>query len=226
MYSSPLDTFYTSLNFDMHDMPNDNHGGMYPPQGLFATVSPQQIQTQLSPIYPQQELSPLDSATPSPLHATYPLAGPSRTVRTTARRRSPTGTRKYITPDSLLPLDAPIQPRKYVLPSATSRKDATYTSPPRAQQRKLPSGERASDEDELSEEAPLPASATELQQIEWRRRQNTLAARKSRQRKLQHQLELEDSLQVLNSEREIWRTRALLYEALLQSNGIMVPTSV
>jgi len=71
----------------------------------------------------------------------------------------------------------------------------------------------------------MPADATEKQQLEWRRRQNTLAARKSRQRKLQHQLELEETVHALSAERETWRARALMYESLLQSNGIMVPTS-
>jgi hypothetical protein len=69
----------------------------------------------------------------------------------------------------------------------------------------------------------LPASAQ--QQIEWKRLQNTLAARKSRQRKLQYQLELEDTVKKLAAERETWRARAQMYEALLRSNGINVPQS-
>lgn len=76
--------------------------------------------------------------------------------------------------------------------------------------------------DELSEE-PLHPSATELQQLEWKRRQNTLAARKSRQRKLQHQLELEETVKSLSAEKDTWKARALMYEALLRSNGINVP---
>ena len=41
------------------------------------------------------------------------------------------------------------------------------------------------DADELP---PLPANATDAEQVEYKRRQNTLAARKSRRRKLEHQL--------------------------------------
>jgi membrane protein involved in colicin uptake len=61
------------------------------------------------------------------------------------------------------------------------------------------------------------------QHIEWKRRQNTLAARKSRQRKLLHQMELEDAVKRLRAEKDTWKARAQMYEALLRSNGINVP---
>ena len=130
----------------------------------------------------------------------------------THRSRSATGTRKHITLDSLLPLDAPIQSRKYVTPSATSRKDAFSNL------RNVP----GVDLDELADDSH-GHSVGELHQLEWKRRQNTLAARKSRQRKLQHQLELEEAVRSLSTEKESWKARALMYEALLRSNGINVP---
>jgi hypothetical protein len=85
---------------------------------------------------------------------------------------------------------------------------------------------RVADEDEEDElvEEPLHSLASERQQqIEWKRRQNTLAARKSRQRKLLHQLELEEMVKKLSEEKETWKARAQTYEALLRSNGINVP---
>ncbi|KAH9896804.1 hypothetical protein C8Q73DRAFT_426409 [Cubamyces lactineus] len=57
---------------------------------------------------------------PSPRTGTVPT--PSRPGRR-ARKTQPTGTRKNITPDALVSLDAPIQPRKYVTPLATSHKE-------------------------------------------------------------------------------------------------------
>jgi len=142
-----------------------------------------------------------------------------------------------------VPLDAPIQPRKYVSPSATSRKDAF---PPhhhhhhhqQQQQRQrgrvvlLDDRDDEEEEDELVEEPSQGNGAggcggvsmdEQRQHIEWKRRQNTLAARKSRQRKLLHQMELEDAVKRLRAEKDTWKARAQMYEALLRSNGINVP---
>jgi hypothetical protein len=74
------------------------------------------------------------------------------------------------------------------------------------------------EEDELEE--PLKPNATELEQIEWKRRQNTLAARKSRKRKLIHQQTLETQVADLAQDREKWRQRALTLQGILQANGI------
>jgi hypothetical protein len=75
------------------------------------------------------------------------------------------------------------------------------------------------DEDELELEALKP-NATELEQIEWKRRQNTLAARKSRKRKLLHQQDLENQVVELTNDREKWKQRALTLLGILQANGI------
>ncbi|KAE9406088.1 hypothetical protein BT96DRAFT_280455 [Gymnopus androsaceus JB14] len=99
-----------------------------------------------------------------------------------------TGTRRDLTPASMVPLDAPTQTRNYVLPSSTSRKD----NPLHAQKRSHSQAfSQAQEQDELTEEAPPGPNATEIEHIAWRRRQNTIAARKSRRRKLEHQLNLE-----------------------------------
>ncbi|KAF9240224.1 hypothetical protein BU15DRAFT_87709 [Melanogaster broomeanus] len=110
-----------------------------------------------------------------------------------------TGTRKNVTPESLVPVDAPTQPRKYLTPSATSRKEL-----PAVFARKHELGE-------------------EQQQIEAKRRQNTIAARRSRKRKLEYQKELEDSVERYKSESEIWKQRAMTCQALLRSHRIECP---
>lgn len=134
-----------------------------------------------------------------------------------SRRRSSIGTRKR-SPESLIPLDAPTQPRKYVTPSATSKKEI-----PAFFARQRPSVHPSDDEeDELTEEPPA-ANATDQEKIEWKRRQNTLAARRSRKRKLVQQHQLEEAVEHLRKEKEMWRTRCLTLKQLLQSHGIPCP---
>jgi len=124
----------------------------------------------------------------------------------------PTGTRKNLTPDALIPLDAPVQSRNYIAPSATSRKDL----PPRKRSRT----EALGDDDEADKDVG------ELDAIAAKRLQNTLAARRSRKRKLEHQLELEDRLESEKQQKEQWRSRAMTLEALLLSHCIPVPPAM
>ncbi|KAF9643501.1 hypothetical protein BDM02DRAFT_3064407, partial [Thelephora ganbajun] len=119
-----------------------------------------------------------------------------------------TGTRKNLTPDALIPLDAPVQSRSYLTPSATSRKDLP---------RKRSRTEALGDDDEANKDV------AELDSIASKRLQNTLAARRSRKRKLEHQLELEANLEHEKQLKEQWRSRAMTLEALLLSHGIPVP---
>jgi len=181
----------------------------------------------MSPTSPNLATPALDPASLfSPaqhMHSSFPPAPANSSTsvtssnanNTAARRRiSATGTRKNVTVDSLVPLDAPTQTRKYVTPSATSRKELPAVFARKRARHQMLDGE----EDELEE--PLKPNATELEQIEWKRRQNTLAARKSRQRKLLHQQELETQVSALTAEREKWRQRALTLQGVLQANGI------
>ncbi|KAF4590740.1 hypothetical protein EYR40_009337 [Pleurotus pulmonarius] len=161
----------------------------------------------MSPDTPLLDLAPASYPSPA-LDSAKPIAPPPR------RKSTATGTRKNITPDTLVPLDAPTQPRKYVTPSVTSRKEVPATF-----LRKRARSQAFNDDDEMPEDAPGP-NATEKEQIEWKRRQNTLAARKSRKRKLEHQQQLEDQVQALSSEREKWKTRALMLQNMLHSHGI------
>lgn len=125
---------------------------------------------------------------------------------------------KRRSPDELIPLDAPTQPRRYVTPSVTSKKDIpAFYNKHRSQS--IPSD---GEEDELEEErGGVPANDQE--EIERRRRKNTLAARKSRRKKLEQKMELEETVKKLTTEREIWRTRALTLKSLLTSHGIPCP---
>lgn len=142
---------------------------------------------------------------PSPLMHSIPTPFPQRS-------NIPNGTRKNVTPASLIPLDAPVQSRKYVTESATSRKD----DPP---SRKRARSEAFGDEEGRSNDIELDAVAA-------KRLQNTLAARRSRKRKLEYQMELESALECERAEKEQWRVRAVTLEALLSSHGIQVPPAL
>ncbi|KAJ7704962.1 hypothetical protein B0H17DRAFT_920886 [Mycena rosella] len=130
------------------------------------------------------------------------------------QRASVTGTRKHLTPDSLIPLDAPTQKRTYATPSATSRKAV-----PAAIVKKRAHSAAFPDADDEELEALSP-TASEAEIIEHKRRQNTLAARKSRKRKLEHQRGLEDAVDGLRSEVAVWRERALMAQEMLRAKGI------
>ena len=137
-------------------------------------------------------------------------------TKTPRRKSVPTGTRKNVTPESLIPVNAPIQSRKYVTDSATSRKELPAVF---ARKRKRVSAEVDDEEDVLA----APPSVTELSAIEAKRRQNTLAARRSRKRKLEYQRELETVIDNERAEKDAWKQRALAFEAILNSNGIRIP---
>ncbi|KAF7292978.1 Imprinted and ancient [Mycena indigotica] len=144
-----------------------------------------------------------------------PMLDSMDSPRPTVRRRNVTGTRKNLTPDSLISMDAPTQKRSYTAPSVTSRKA-------------LPAGfvrkrgfNAAFGVDETDDVLPeLSPTATEQEQIEWKRRQNTLAARKSRKRKLEHQQGLEQQIDDLKSQVTMWRERALMAQEMLRAAGI------
>ncbi|KAJ7434150.1 hypothetical protein FB451DRAFT_1470077 [Mycena latifolia] len=74
--------------------------------------------------------------------------------------------------------------------------------------------------DSSNGEEPLAANATDQEKIEYKRRQNALAARRSRKRKLMHQQQLEEAVERLTREKDIWKTRALTLSSLLRSHGI------
>ena len=159
----------------------------------------------------------LDPASLHPSPRNNSIAAPS----TPGRRRPkalPTGTRKNITPDALVDVDAPIQKRTYVTPSVTSRKEVPAAWLKKKRARSQAFGE----EDELEEDVNI--GPNDIDAIEAKRRQNTLAARRSRKRKLEYQRELEASVEREKEEKEMWRQRAMLFKALLESHGHEVPS--
>ena len=60
-------------------------------------------------------------------------------------------------------------------------------------------------------------------EIDRKRKKNTMAARKSRMKKLEHKVALEKAVERLTTEKEIWKTRALTLRSLLNNNGIPCP---
>jgi hypothetical protein len=141
---------------------------------------------------------------------------PSSPALGSRRRINATGTRKNLKVEALVPVDAPTQPRRYLTPSATSRKELP-TAFARKRARKLGLDE----EDELNEQVSQ-LDPTELQQIESKRRSNTEAARRSRQRKLLYQRELEDKVANLTTDRDKWRERANMLLSMLRKQGVVL----
>ncbi|GLB38775.1 putative basic region leucine zipper [Lyophyllum shimeji] len=174
-----------------------------------------------SSIYPSPRLPSDRSSFSSPAPSTTPALSPRKTskpveiVAPARRRSSATGTRKGVTPEALVPIDAPTQPRKYITPSATSRKEV----PAVFARKRARSTAFGDEDDEFNEPAPGP-DATEKELIEYKRRQNTVAARRSRKRKLEYQQGLEERVERLTKEVEIWKTRAIMCQDMLQANGV------
>jgi len=160
----------------------------------------------------------LDSFDPSQLtSAPQPNDIPSAVAK--ARRKiNPTGIRKGVTPDTLLDESAPTQSRNYVTPSATSRKEV-----PAVFARKRSRSTAFGDEEDQLDDYVLPPNPTEKDLIEQKRRQNTVAARRSRKRKLEHLQTLESSLEKVRQEKEQWRERALLLSSMLTNMNHPVP---
>ena len=201
-FTSPLIADGDDFGGPFHDSPLFHDPGFFDQPSssdkrvapsVFSSVSLDNMYT-LSPATPALDASPLFAPPPPRLSSNLP-----------------TGTRKNLTPDALIPLDAPVQPRNYLTPSATSRKDPL---------RKRSRTEALGDDDEADKDV------SELDAVAAKRLQNTLAARRSRKRKLEHQLELEISLENEKQQKEQWRSRAMTLEALLLSHGIPVPPAM
>jgi len=150
----------------------------------------------------------LDAATTVTFDATSKHLRPTKPI--------PTGTRRNITPAALVPLDAPTQPRQYVTPSVTSRKvvPAAFTKGKKRARSEVDG--HADDAEQQQVVSPDDLDPNTHEAIETKRRQNTLAARRSRQRKLEHVRELEDAVERVTRDRDMWMTRAYDAEAKLR----------
>jgi len=161
----------------------------------------------------------LDSFDPShlDLHHSAPTPPPrASTPGPVNRRTKATGIRKGVTPETLLNEDAPTQPRKYTTPSATSRKDL----PEVFRRKRARSVAFADEEDQLDE---LPPNPTEQDLIEQKRRQNTVAARRSRKRKLEQFQNMEASRNEERQLKELWMNRSNVLLQLVRSMGVNYP---
>ncbi|POY73598.1 hypothetical protein BMF94_3131 [Rhodotorula taiwanensis] len=177
-----------------------------------------------APPHPTPLLSGLGSTFSAAPHVNSPLAGPSTLppvspasavapTPTCAAKKAPNGFR----PGELLPLTAPIQERKSLLPSATSRKRKTVGA-----ERALAKRTRTSETPALEEavaaspmlgdvdESDLPADIVAA--VERKRLQNTLSARKSRARKQARLQELEAENDALKARIAELETRLGVYQ--------------
>lgn len=179
--------------------------GLIPMSGTPSVVSVPLSTSFLTAPLPSTSTIPNDTSS-STATATSPAAAPKSINR-------PTGHRKNLTPSALLPVDAPTQHRSYRGPSATSRKEipafALVSSSRRAQaaaskKRKAEDDLEDVDGDEDEEEMATGKIKPRMgeSEIEAKRRQNTLAARRSRHRKLQYVRELEDKVVALMRQNE------------------------
>ena len=123
-----------------------------------------------------------------------------------------------------------IDPGLYLSPNSAEQGTSYVTmamkrdSPPRSHlpSRRRGASPRSDDEDELVDE-PLDPNASAQDRQAYKRRRNTLAARRSRQRRQAQFQKLEEDVARLNRERDIWKERALMMERLLSTHGLPCP---
>lgn len=142
-----------------------------------------------------------------PLISLEASPAPTCASSTTSNKRKYTGTRNTKIPP--VALDAPTLPKSYVTPSATSRKRAppavTGQLTKRRKSSSASSAKSATPGDGPEDTKNLPTEDDNipdelLSAIELKRRQNTIAARRSRARKQQHIQELSDQVAVLEQQ--------------------------
>jgi hypothetical protein len=164
---------------------------------------------------------PTSSVPNSPKGQTDEWQLPSQTSQRRPRRRTvPNGTRPGITPDNLIAINAPTKPRNYSGPSSTAKKEVPKYFERRKRDRDAtPAVEAITNEGDNSEERDAKRSKLDeeiAEVIETKRRMNTEAARRSRRRKLEHLQELEARVDFLERDRDDWKSRALVAEAMLK----------
>jgi len=188
--------------FAMPDMLNDKVEETAKPQHSYSnelyTISPE------SPLLDSFDNSAFPTSSSTPASKTH-------------RPSKATGIRKGITPEALLDESAPTQPRKYATPSATSKKDVPATFA-RKRARSTAFGD---EEDQLGEDLPL--NPTEKDLIEAKRRQNTVAARRSRKRKLEQFQNMEKSRDEERRLKEMWQDRANMLLEVIRGMGVAYP---
>lgn len=243
---SPFEVDWSSPligGFGTPETPDFGYNGADLPS-LFATtgIAPQtlddffavpQAPTMAAQPSPAGAVSPVmllaDSPAPEPVAAAKPALTRKASSTTMAASEAGeavhvkdkfTGTRN--TKIKAIDFDAPTLPKSYLLPSATSRKRAPAAitaKMPAAKKVKAANGgsllvptEYGDDGRELTD---LPDEL--LSAIELKRRQNTLAARRSRMRKAGHLAELQETIQNLEGEVDEWKKKCEELEAVVRA---------
>ncbi|CAA7270699.1 unnamed protein product [Cyclocybe aegerita] len=234
--TSPLETPYADFlntplfpeDDDMLTSPYMNDLPLFPSMPDYPSEKAQESVVQPAPQFNLESLYTISPETPllqsfDPSAPSVPrsaLSTPPATVAKTASRRASskaTGIRKGITPDDLLDESAPTQPRKYTMPSVTSKKEL----PAVFARKRARSAAFGDEEDQLGDD--LPPNPTEKDLIEAKRRQNTVAARRSRKRKLEQLQTLEKSRDEERALKEQWQERANMLLGVLRGMGVTYP---
>jgi hypothetical protein len=209
--TSPVMFDYAGVTSAVHDLPLFENMPSWDQPLVAAKPAPINTKTSvldgLIPLSPDTPALDPSSLTPSP--AFTDLSSFPSEVASRPRKSLPTGTRKNVTPETLIPLNAPIQPRKYLTPSSTSRKDLPATF----------ARKRA----RTGEPDDLPPDEREEDAIATKRLQNTLAARRSRKRKLEYQRQLEEEIAEERAARAALEARVMQLEALYAQAGLAIP---
>ncbi|KAJ3871698.1 hypothetical protein F5051DRAFT_186734 [Lentinula edodes] len=137
------------------------------------------------------------------------------------------GTRHHLTLNGLVPLDAPTRPRRSMIPFESSSPPAENKNQKRSHSLAFDDdGNNEGFNDEEQKEDSLPSSelslgpnATESEKLALKRRRCTLAARRSRRRKLEYQLMLERTVENLEEQRDKWKTRCTILQEILKRHN-------
>lgn len=218
--SPPFELSYPSL------FPSSSY--LFAPTPALAPLPDSEMMLQGSPALPAlpalSALPALPNSTSS--HTTSPTPPTTSTTTTSEKAltiktsRRGTGFRGPSTP--LVAIDAPIRPRNYLVDSTTSKKRKTA-----AVERELTKRGRTS----ASPDSGAAKAATEVKPedaipediaaaVERKRLQNTLSARKSRQRKQERLGELEERNKELETENEGLKQRVQALEAMAKAFGL------
>lgn len=182
---------FAPLDFDPMPVPSSPPRSLIEPAAMFDAH--QSFGAIVVPV------SPVDI---DPVAVSRPIVGLSNAAAKAESKKRLTGTRRAA--DCLIDLDAPTVERTYATPSTTSKKRL----PPSITAKVLPAVKKARGVD-LDGLDPEHVPDEVLSAIELKRRQNTIAARKSRMRKAGHLAELEQQVADLKEEVELWKSRYL-----------------
>jgi len=211
--SPPFELSYPSLF--------SNPSYSYAPTPALTPHAGSETTLRASPALPA--LPSVTSQTNSPHQPTPSTTAASDQASTAQTSRRGTGFRSPATP--LVAIDAPIRPRNYLVDSTTSKKRKTAAVErelaKRGRTSASPDSEPASKATtEVTPEDAIPEDLAAA--VERKRLQNTLSARKSRQRKQERLGELEERNKELETENEGLKQRVQALEAMAKAFGLTV----